>query len=222
MYNMIDPKRLRRRMVQDQLIARGILAQPVINAMLEIPRHCFVPEALQSQAYADTPLPIGYGQTISQPYTVALMSQYLNVESGMRVLEVGTGSGYQAAILAKMGCTVFSIERIPELYAQTKELLHRLDLRSIHLLRRDGTLGLPEAAPFDRIIVTAGGPKIPAPLVEQLDEDGIMLVPVGERPRSQRLTRIMKQGNTIREEDLGHAVFVDLVGDHGWPTHKKI
>lgn len=219
MYSMIDPKRLRSRMVQEQLVARGISAQPVIKAMLEIPRHCFVPEALRSQAYADTPLPIGYGQTISLPYTVALMSQALNVQAGMRVLEIGTGSGYQAAVLASMGCTVFSIERIPELYAQTKELLRRLDLRGIHLLRRDGTLGLPEAAPFDRIIVTAGGPKIPEPLVDQLDENGILLVPIGERPRSQRLIRLLKQGDTISQEDLGQAVFVDLIGDYGWPIH---
>lgn len=217
---MIDPVRLRHRMVQEQLVARGILSEPVIKAMLEVPRHCFVPDALRGQAYADTPLPIGYGQTISLPYTVALMSQSLCVESGMRVLEIGTGSGYQAAILATMGCTVFSIERIPELYAQTKEVLRRLDLRSIHLLRRDGTLGLPEAAPFDRIIVTAGGPKIPAPLVDQLDDNGILLVPVGERPRAQRLMRLVKQGKAVRQEDLGQAVFVDLIGDHGWPANK--
>ncbi len=217
---MIDPKRLRQRMVQEQLIARGILSESVIKAMLEVPRHYFVPEALQNQAYADAPLPIGYGQTISLPYTVALMSENLNVEVGMRVLEIGTGSGYQAAILAKMGCTVFSIERIPELHAKTKELLRRLDLRSIHLLRRDGTLGLPEAAPFDRIIVTAGGPKIPAPLVEQLDDNGILLVPVGERPRSQRLIRLVKQGKNIHQEDLGQAIFVDLIGDYGWSACK--
>lgn len=216
---MIDQRRLRQRMVQEQLIARGITSGSVIKAMLEVPRHHFVPEAIRSQAYADTPLPIGYGQTISLPYTVALMSQNLCVDVGMRVLEIGTGSGYQAAILAKMGCTVFTIERIAELYVQTKELLRRLDLRSIHLLRRDGTLGLPEAAPFDRIIVTAGGPKIPAPLVEQLDDNGILLVPVGERPRSQRLMRLVKQGNTVRQEDLGQAVFVDLIGDHGWPAY---
>lgn len=216
---MIDPKRLRHRMVQEQLIARGIIAKPVIKAMLEVPRHFFVPEALHGQAYADTPLPIGFGQTISLPFTVAFMSQSLKAEAGMRVLEIGTGSGYQAAILATMGCTVFSLERIPELYTQTKELLRRLDLRSIHLLRRDGTLGLPEVAPFDRIIVTAGGPRIPAPLVDQLDNNGILLIPVGDRPRSQRLIRISKHGKTIRQEDLGQAVFVDLIGDHGWPTH---
>lgn len=218
MFDTIDPKRLRLRMVREQIQSRGITDLAVLEAMASVPRHLFVPDAFRSQAYADTPLPIGFGQTISQPHTVALMSLNLKVEQGMRVLEIGTGSGYQAAILASMGCEVFSIERIPGLYAQTKELLHRLELKSIHLLRRDGTLGLPEAAPFDRIIVTAGGPEIPKPLLEQLEETGIMLIPVGEKPRSQHLLRIEKSHGQLQQEDLGQAVFVDLIGDHGWPV----
>lgn len=216
MFDMIDPKHLRYRMVREQIQTRGITNVAVLEAMARVPRHLFVPEAFRSQAYADTALPIGFGQTISQPYTVAHMSQNLKVEQGMRVLEIGTGSGYQAAVLASMGCDVFSLERIPGLFTQTKELLHRLELKSIHILRRDGTLGLPEAAPFDRIIVTAGGPVVPKPLVEQLDETGIMLIPVGDKPRSQHLLRIQKNQGHLQEEDLGPAVFVDLIGDHGW------
>ena len=117
-----------------------------------------------------------------------------------------------------MGCEVFSIERIPGLYAQTKELLHRLELKSIHILRRDGTLGLPEAAPFDRIIVSAGGPAVPSPLLAQLDETGIMLIPVGKKPRSQHLLRIQNNHGYLVQEDLGPAVFVDLIGEHGWSS----
>ncbi len=150
-------------MVREQLQARGISDPAVLQAMSIVPRHLFVQEALRVQAYEDTPLPIGYGQTISQPYIVALMSQLLEVEQGMRVLEIGTGSGYQAAVLASMGCTVFTVERMRELYQNTAVLLQQLGLRGIYMQRRDGTLGMPEAAPFDRIIVTAGGPEIPNP-----------------------------------------------------------
>ena len=212
----VDPKRLRRRMVREQLEARGISDPAVLGAMLAVPRHLFVQEALRSQAYEDTPLPIGYGQTISQPYIVALMTQLLEVQRGMRVLEIGTGSGYQAAVLATLGCTVFTVERMRELYQNTSGLLRQLGLRGIHMQRRDGTLGMPEAAPFDRIIVTAGGPEVPRPLVEQLDEGGIMLIPVGSKPRTQRLVRVCKEQGRVSSEDLGPVVFVDLVGDHGW------
>ena len=199
-----------------ELAARGITDGRVLEAMSRIPRHLFVPEGLRSRAYEDCPLPIGYGQTISQPSTVALMSQMLETSPGMRVLEVGTGSGYQAAVLAAMGCTVYTVERLKELYQSARALLQQLDLRAIHMQRSDGTLGMPAAAPFDRIIVTAGGPQIPPPLLEQLAVDGIMLIPVGARPRTQRLTRIMRRQGRLCCEDLGPAVFVDLVGDHGW------
>ena len=215
-YSGIDPKRLRQRMVREQLQARGISDPAVLQAMSIVPRHLFVQEALRVQAYEDTPLPIGYGQTISQPYIIALMSQLLEVEHGMRVLEIGTGSGYQAAVLAAMGCTVFTVERMRELYQNTAVLLQQLGLRGIHMQRRDGTLGMPEAAPFDRIIVTAGGPEIPNPLVQQLETGGILLIPVGEKPRKQRLIRIRKEATGIHSEDLGPVIFVDLVGDHGW------
>lgn len=214
--SQVDPKRLRRRMVREQLEARGISNPAVLAAMAAVPRHLFVQEALRAQAYEDTPLPIGHGQTISQPYIVALMSELLEAERGMRVLEIGTGSGYQAAVLATMGCTVFTVERLRELYQSAGLLLRQLGLRSIHMQRHDGTLGMPDAAPFERIIVTAGGPEIPRPLVDQLDEGGIMLIPVGARPRTQRLMRLRKERGSIRSEDLGSVIFVDLVGDHGW------
>ena len=210
-----DPVRLRRRMVQE-LEARGIVDEAVLAAMQSVPRHLFIQEALRAQAYEDTSLPIGYGQTISQPYTVAAMSSYLQVQRGMRVLEIGTGSGYQAAVLAAMGCTVFTVERIRELYLAARELFQGLGIRSIHMRRDDGTLGMSEAAPFDRIIVTAGGPEIPTPLVDQLDIPGIMVIPVGERRRTQHLVRLWKDVDGIHQETLGNAVFVDLVGNHGW------
>ena len=212
----IDPKRLRLRMVREQLQARGISDAAVLGAMAAVPRHLFVQEALRAQAYEDTPLPIGYGQTISQPYIVGLMTQLLEVERGMRVLEIGTGSGYQSAVLSTMGCTVFTVERMRELYQNTSSLLRQLGLRGIHMQRRDGTLGMPEAAPFERIIVTAGGPEVPRPLVDQLEEGGILLIPVGDKPRTQRLLRLRKEQGRISSEDLGPVVFVDLVGDHGW------
>lgn len=212
----VDPKRSRLRMVREQLENRGITDAGVLDVMARVPRHLFVQEALRAQAYEDTSLPIGYGQTISQPYIVALMSQYLEVQKGARVLEIGTGSGYQAAVLAGMGCTVFTVERVRELHQNAVHLFRQMGLNGIHPERRDGTLGMPEAAPFDRIIVTAGGPEVPSPLVDQLDEGGILLIPVGDKRRVQRLVRVRKEnGRTLREE-LDSVVFVDLVGNHGW------
>lgn len=215
----VDPKRLRRRMaetVQDQLEARGIHAPDVIAALNSVPRHLFVPEALRAHAYDDTPLPIGGGQTISQPFIVALMSAMLETGPGMRTLEIGTGSGYQAAVLAAMGCTVFTLERLPALHHNARALMRRLELRSVHPFLGDGTLGLPQAAPFDRIIVTAGGPEVPPSLLGQLADNGILLIPVGSRPRTQRLLRLSKTHGQIRSEDLGPVIFVDLVGSQGW------
>ena len=215
--NRPDPKRLRRRMVAAQLEARGISHSAVLAAMDMVPRHLFVPEALQNRAYEDSPLPIGFGQTISQPYTVALMTECLEPEQGMHVLEIGTGSGYQAAVLAAMGCSVVSVERVRELYVQTTALLRELGLRAVQTYCGDGTLGMPDSAPFDRIIVTAGGPEIPHPLLGQLAPDGILLIPVGEKPRTQRLLRVRKKnGDIAATEDLGEVGFVNLVGDHGW------
>ncbi|MDE5833155.1 MAG: protein-L-isoaspartate(D-aspartate) O-methyltransferase [Desulfovibrio sp.] len=206
-------------MVREQIMARGITDENIINAMLAVPRHLFVPEAFRARAYADTPLPIGFGQTISQPYVVAVMTAALEVEPGARTLEVGAGSGYQAAILAAMGCVALGIERSPELYRQTLARVRSLGLSSkIHLYRGDGTLGLPNAAPYERILVSAGAPSIPAPLLRQLAEGGVMVVPVGEKRRKQRLIRTRKIRGKYISEDLGAAEFVDLVGDYGWQS----
>lgn len=212
----VDPRRLRMRMVREQIAARGIDDPAILDAMAQVPRHLFVPEAFKSHAYDDSPVPIGFGQTISQPYMVARMTSLLEVEKGMRVLEIGAGSGYQAAVLATLGCTVITIERIADLYLRTKHLLQKLGYRTIHLQRGDGTLGFSVAAPFERIVVTAGGPQVPPPLLTQLADKGILLIPVGDRPRTQRLMRMHKINGNILQEDMGSAAFVDLVGDHGW------
>ena len=187
----------RERMVNEQLRARGITDAAVLAAMRDVPRHQFVPEALRSRAYDDYPLPIGHGQTISQPYVVALMSSLLQASSGMKVLEIGTGSGYQAAVLAAMGLEVYTVERLKALYQPTCELLIRLRLHRIKVKLADGTEGWPEAAPFDRIIVTAGGPSVPEPLVRQLADPGIMIVPVGAGHKEQHLVVVQKENGTV-------------------------
>lgn len=212
----VDPKRQRERMVAEQLVARGISDARVIAAMNELPRHLFVEEALASQAYLDKPLPIGEGQTISQPYIVALMSEVLQVAPGAKVLEIGTGSGYQAAVLAKLGADVHTVERIPKLCASARERLLGLGLFNVHVKQDDGTLGWPSAAPFDRIIVTAGGPEVPQPLVDQLAEGGILVMPVGATRRLQNLILLEKTPGGIRMSDICPVAFVDLVGTHGW------
>lgn len=207
----------RKRMVKEQLIGRGINDENVLRAMAAVPRHLFVNEALQPTAYDDRPLPIACGQTISQPYTVALMCQMLMAERGMKVLEIGTGSGYQAAVLREMGLKVFSVERIKELYTNTKSLLTaKLGYYDMQLFLSDGTLGLELFAPYDRIIVAAGGPSIPEALKAQLSDNGIMLIPVGKEKMNQNLIRVFKIGNTYREENLGTTTFVDLIGKQGW------
>ena len=206
----------RTRMVHEQLVARGISDEKVLRAMVEVPRHLFVEKALLPQAYGDHPLPIGFGQTISQPYVVALMSELLEAEEGMRVLEIGTGSGYQAAVLNAMGLEVHSVERIRELYFRTSSLLMKLRLLSIRMKLDDGTLGWANAGPFDRIIVTAGGPEIPEPLFAQLQEAGIMVIPVGADRRTQKLIRVRKKGGHIFTEEKGGVAFVNLVGQYGW------
>lgn len=211
-----DFKRQRQRMVNEQLLSRGISDPAVLDAMARTQRHLFVPEALQPRAYDDHPLPIGYGQTISQPYIVACMTQLLEATPGMSILEVGTGSGYQSAVLAAMGLNVFTVERVRELYFPAKELFRNLGLLGIRTRIADGTLGWEENAPFDRIIVTAGGPDIPSPLLEQLADPGIMVIPVGKNRREQRLVRVFKTDGAMTAKALGNVTFVDLVGDHGW------
>ncbi|GHV52038.1 protein-L-isoaspartate O-methyltransferase [Deltaproteobacteria bacterium] len=203
-------------MVREQLQARGITDKAVLLAMSEVPRHLFVEEALRHQAYEDFALRIGFEQTISRPYVVARMSELLEAKKGMRVLEIGTGSGYQAAVLDAMGLEVYSVERLRELYFRTGSLLLRLRLLAIRMKLDDGTLGWPEAGPYDRIIVTAGGPEIPSPLLEQLKEPGIMVIPVGSERTSQELLRVRKCNGKITVEKKDAVEFVDLVGKHGW------
>ncbi len=213
---MVDPVRLRERMVRDQIQARGVTDKRVLAAMRELPRHTFVEEALACKAYGDGPLPIGEGQTISQPYIVALMSELLQVEPGMKVLEIGTGSGYQAAVLAHMGADVYTVERIKKLFHAARKRFMDMRLFSVKLKLDDGTMGWPEEAPFDRIIVTAGGPEVPGPLVDQLADPGRMLIPVGESRRNQTLILVEKKDGQVTREDKGGVAFVDLVGSHGW------
>lgn len=208
--------RQRRRMVDEQLIGRGISHPLVLQAMSYVPRHLFVQEALAAHAYDDITLPIGYGQTISQPYTVARITEFLKPDKGLRVLEIGAGCGYQMAVLAAMGCKVYGMERVREIYKTTVLRLQQLGLRNTQLHCGDGTLGFAPAAPFDRIVVSAGGPQIPPPLVRQLGDNGIMIIPVGSNQRQQRLIRLVKQHGNISTEDLGPTVFVDLIGNHGW------
>ena len=203
-------------MVREQIASRGITDPAVLAAMRKVPRHLFVEEALQSQAYEDHPLPIGFGQTISQPFIVALMSSILKIHPGMRVLEIGTGSGYQAAVLAEPGAEVFSVERIQQLYSTALTRLNKLRYFNVNLKLDDGTMGWPEKGPFQRIMVTAGGPNVPPPLLEQLDKGGMLIIPIGNRQRSQELVRFVKKDDKIMKANLGSVMFVDLVGAHGW------
>jgi protein-L-isoaspartate(D-aspartate) O-methyltransferase len=203
-------------MVREQIEARGVSDPAVLSAMRSLHRHLFVEEAFACKAYSDGPLPIGEGQTISQPYIVARMSELLQVEPGMSVLEIGTGSGYQAAVLAHMGADVYTVERIKKLFFTARKRFMDMRMFSVKLKLDDGTMGWPEHAPYDRIIVTAGGPEVPEPLIGQLADPGRMLIPVGESKRVQRLVLIEKLDGRVTRSDQGDVAFVDLVGQHGW------
>ena len=207
---------LREWMVISQIKQRGITDKRILDAMITVPRHKFVWEADGASAYGDHPLRIGKGQTISQPYMVAFMTDCLKLSGGEKVLEIGTGSGYQAAVLAEIGCSVFSIERIPELYEYAKQRLSRTGYGNVTLKLGDGTLGWAEEAPFDRIIVTAGAPAIPASLTEQLAEDGIMCVPAGGKTLQHLLVSHKINGKVKTTEDIA-CIFVPLIGKEGWP-----
>ncbi|MGD0919168.1 MAG: protein-L-isoaspartate(D-aspartate) O-methyltransferase [Thermodesulfobacteriota bacterium] len=211
----MDFPKARLRMVEEQIIGRGIKDSRVIAAMKKVPRHLFVEEALQSQAYSDHPLPIGEKQTISQPFMVALMTEALKLEGREKVLEIGTGSGYQTAILAQLAAKVFSIERIRSLAIRARKLIYELGYLNVEIKFSDGTSGWTEESPFDAIIVTAGAPEVPQPLVDQLATGGRLAVPVGD-PYSQDLLRINKTGEGIKKEDLGGCRFVKLIGRYGW------
>ena len=211
----MDYETLRKRMVEEQLVPRGIKNQRILAAFFRIERHQFIPQDLRSSAYADFPVPIGNGQTISQPYIVALMTECLNVTDQDKVLEIGTGSGYQTAILAELAKEVYSIERFTTLAGRTETLLHELGYQNIKVKVGDGTLGWPQAAPFDKIIITAASPKIPLPLTEQLKENGKLILPLGENV-SQVLTLIEKKKGKLESLNICGCVFVPLVGKYGW------
>ena len=212
---MVDLNKAREKMVREQLIPRGIRNKRVLAAMGSVPRHLFIEEALWGEAYNDNPLPIGERQTISQPYIVALMTEALDLSGTERVLEIGTGSGYQAAILAELASRVFSIERIRSLYQRARRILDQLKYFNVVLKVYDGTLGWPEESPFDAIMVTAASPNIPIPLLDQLGPKGRMIIPVGDR-YTQTLKRITRTDTGFEEEDLGGVRFVSLIGEHGW------
>lgn len=210
----MDYALLRNRMVQEQLIPRGIKNQKVLDAFYKVERHKFVPPELLGSAYGDYPLAIGDGQTISQPYIVAVMTEYLDLTGKERVLEIGTGSGYQTAILAQLCRQVYSIERITNLAQKAKDLLGDLGYSNIEITIGDGTLGWPQAAPFDRIIITAATNRIPGPLIEQLKEGGKLIAPLGET-FSQTLTLAEKQKDKVNLREICDCVFVPLVGKYG-------
>jgi len=212
-----DQHLARRRMLQTQIAARGIRDPEVLRAIGRVPRHLFVEGALRDRAYGDHPLPIGHGQTISQPYIVALMTEALRLGGEEKVLEIGTGSGYQTAVLAEIAERVFSIEVVAPLYRRTRALLDQLGYHNVVLLHGDGTLGVPDYAPYDAILVTAGAPHVPERLLDQLSPGGRLVIPVGDR-RTQSLLRLTRTADGIEREELGGVVFVDLVGRDGWPA----
>lgn len=206
---------VRERMVKEQLMVRGISDAKVLDAMKSVPRHLFVDDAMRNRAYGDHPLPIAAGQTISQPFIVAYMTQMLGLTGSEKVLEIGTGSGYQAAVLSRIAEQVYTVERINGLLAGARKIFSELRYYNIQAKLDDGTMGWPENGPYDAIIVTAGGPTIPPPLVEQLGDNGKLIMPVGDQ-HLQVLQLLTKTEGTVQITDLDPVRFVDLIGEHGW------
>ena len=211
----------RREMVERHLAARGIRDPRVLAAMSEVPREAFVPESLAEFAYEDAPLPIEEGQTISQPYIVAAMAEALELSPADRVLEVGAGSGYAAAVLSRLAAEVWAVERHAGLAELARRRLERLGYDNVHVIHGDGTRGLPERAPFDAIVVAAGGPEVPPALLEQLADGGRLVIPVGPTPRLQMLVRVRRRGAALEREELGSVAFVPLVGSGGWAGEEE-
>lgn len=205
----------RNEMVKSQLAGRGIKDERLLAAIRSVPRHLFVPVAERAQAYEDSPLPIGLGQTISQPYIVAYMLQALNLTSSEKVLEIGTGSGYQAALLGRLAKEVHTVERFPDLAEQAKYVLSQFDYPNVHVYNVDGSAGLPRYAPYDAIIVAAGAPVVPQPLLDQLTPNGRLLLPVGEQGH-QVLQLWTRNDDKFDREDLVPVAFVPLIGKFGW------
>ncbi|MCE5251516.1 protein-L-isoaspartate(D-aspartate) O-methyltransferase [bacterium] len=211
----MDYEVARIRMVKEQLISRGISDERVLGVMNSLPRHFFVDQAFWPRAYGDHPLPIGCNQTISQPYIVGLMTQALGLSGGERILEIGTGSGYQAALLAVLGCTVYTIEYHEELLKHAMAVIKKLGIQNIMFFTGDGSVGLQEQAPFDRILVTAGAPDVPDFLLDQVALKGRLVIPIGNR-NTQRLIVIIKGENMIEKHDICDCAFVPLIGKQGW------
>jgi len=208
----------RERMVAKQIEARGVEDSFVLDAMRAVPREDFMPSEERDVAYEDGPLPIGHGQTISQPYIVAAMTAAARVRPGERVLEIGTGSGYGAAVLSKIAGEVYTIERIEALADSARERLAALGYGNVHVRCGDGTLGWPEHAPYDAIVVTAGGPTVPPALLDELKPGGRLVMPLGSNPRVQRLVRLTRTGpETYAQDELEPVAFVPLIGEQGWP-----
>lgn len=212
---MEEYEKARERMVAEQLVPRGISDDRVLTAMGTVPRHRFVEKGQEAIAYSDRPLPIGHHQTISQPYIVARMTEALELRPDDRVLEIGAGSGYQAAVLAELGRTVYSIEKIEPLMKRAAGILGELGYDNVSVKLHDGTQGWPENAPFDAILVTAGAPDVPQPLMDQLAEGGRMIIPVGDQTL-QELIKVTKKNGEAHKEKLGGCRFVPLRGEHGW------
>jgi protein-L-isoaspartate(D-aspartate) O-methyltransferase len=212
---LINNEKERNRMVEDQIVGRGVKDEQVLAAMRKVPRHEFLPEAIRSMAYQDSALPLGEGQTMSQPYMVALMSELMDLTGTERVLEIGTGSGYQAAVLSELCGKVYTVERIKLLADRARATLDRLGYRSVAIKVYDGTYGWKDMAPFDAIMVTAGSPDIPAPLLDQLKEGGRLVIPVGER-YGQTLLKVVKTAQGPITERSIPCTFVPLIGNHGW------
>ena len=211
----MDYQKARERMVREQLMARGIMDKGVLTAMGNVPRERFMAPHMRVEAYRDSPLPIGHNQTISQPYMVALMTEALELTGNEKALEIGTGSGYQAAILAELSREVYTVEKYSELLERAKGILDDLGYFNLFYKIANGTLGWREHAPYDAVMVTAGAPKVPQPLVEQLAEGGRLLVPVGNQ-MSQELIKVVRQNGNLLQQRLGGCRFVRLVGAHGW------
>ncbi|HNL85683.1 MAG: protein-L-isoaspartate(D-aspartate) O-methyltransferase [Methanomicrobiales archaeon] len=205
----------RERMVATQIAARGVGDEQVLAAMRRVPRHLFVPAEVRGSAYSDYPLPIGHGQTISQPYIVAMMTSLLQIQPDDHLLEIGSGSGYQAAVLGILAREVISIERIPEVAQLARKNLADAGITNVTVVIGDGTLGFPGGAPYDGVLITAATPSIPSPLVEQLAEGGRLVAPVGSRDL-QELVRLTRKGHDLTRESFGGVVFVPLLGEHGW------
>ena len=217
-----DLRQRRERMVAQQIEGRGIRDSAVIRAMRQVPREAFVSEKYRDFVYDDGPLPILEGQTISQPYVVALMIQSLRLEPGDRVMEIGTGSGYAAAILSHIAAEIYTVERLQSLVSYARQNLLATGCKNVFVYHGDGTLGWPEHAPYDAIIVAAGGPIVPEALSEQLAIGGRLVIPVGSEQRAQRLVRVLRKNDReYSQEKLNHVRFVPLIGEQGWEKEQR-